>query len=219
MKLYWKSSTASKMKFGASGDRDIVHLAEAPVGAARHTPRVDLGRGRGGRAGIAVDLGLGASAGEGEGGGDPQGGGTARRAGQGELDGDGVVDALEERHGEVGQGGGADGVGQRAPGRHARVRGVHAQELVGVAEAGRLAVVLADLEEAGVARERARDVGCGRLAGADGHGGGRNLVLGLVQHHGVGAGLHGGRGEGAARACGGPVLCCRVVPVHDGSEG
>jgi len=94
---------------------------------------------------------------------------------------------------------------------------VHAQELVCVAEAGGLAVVGADLEEGfAVGRgDGAGDVGRETLAGGDGDGGGGEFEFGLVENHGVGAGFHGGRGEGPGGDGFGPVLGRGVEPVHD----
>lgn len=95
---------------------------------------------------------------------------------------------------------------------------MHAELLVGIAEAGRLAVVLANLPEGSTGSEGAGDVGSGSLAGRDGDGAGGNLELGLVEDHGVGAGLHQGGGEGTGGRGVGPVLGVGVVPVNNTLE-
>lgn len=93
---------------------------------------------------------------------------------------------------------------------------MHSELFVGVAEAGGLAVPVADLEErcAGGGGEGGGDVaGGGGAVGGDGDaGGGGDEELVLVEGLAVGAGLHGGGAEGAVAGGGGPVLRGGVVP-------
>lgn len=150
-----------------------------------------------------------------------------------ELDRDGAVDRLEDGHGEVGQRGAADGVGERAPAGHARVGRVHPQLVCCVAKAGGsrssvlldglklsdaemnlhlLAVPFADLEDGRAGRHRSRNVLGGCRAGRHGDRGRGNFVFALVVDHGIGSGFHGGRGEAAVGGRVGPVLRLIVVP-------
>lgn len=75
-----------------------------------------------------------------------------------------------------------------------------------------LAVPFADLEDGLAGRHGPGDVLGGRRAGRHGDRGRGNLVFALVVHHGIGSGLHGGRGEAAVRGRIGPVLRLIVVP-------
>ena len=143
------------------------------------------------------------------------------RGRQRELDGH-VVQALPDGHREVADGGGADGVGERAPRGHAAVGGVHAELIRSVAESGRLAVPVSDLEEG---RGRRRPGGsqvlrrrCSR--GDCDAGSGGDLELVLIDHPGVRSGLHGGRSVVVGRGVGiGPVLRGGVVEVNNDRVG
>lgn len=99
---------------------------------------------------------------------------------------------------------------------------MHPLLLVRVQEPGRLAVVVAELEDC-----RARvDEGCGcggdvcgcGCAGGYGYGGCRGEELVLVERLRVGSGDEGGGGEGARGAGLDPALVVVVVPVQDDGE-
>lgn len=158
-----ESDSVATTDQATGGDSKVIDLSKAAVRTTSHTTRINLSRGGRGRGREAVDDGAGSAAGEGQRGSDAESGSAGGlSSAEGDLDGERGVYALEESHGHVGEGAGADCVGRGTPGRHARVRGMHAEELVGVAEACGLTVVFADLEERGVGREVAGDVGgCG----------------------------------------------------------
>lgn len=206
----------------ASRDDSIVHLAETTVCTTSNTSRVDLG-GRSESLGeAAVDDDLGAAASKGQGGADTEGSLARDGRVQVELDGDGVVDGLEQGHGEVADGAGSNGVGQRAPAGHALVARVHAELVSSVAETLGLAVPVANAEDGSVLASGdvrvGSDGGGGGTAGRDAHALGSDLKLTLVEDHGVSAGNHERRGEVAVGSGVGPVLVVAVVPVDDALE-
>lgn len=180
----------------ARRDVERVDLTQTTVSATSNTARVDLRRCARSRRAIAVDLGLRPAAGERQGRADAESGRTSLRRGESELDRERSVDTLEEGHGNVRQGAGADGVGQRSPAAHAAVRWVHALDLVGVAEAKRLAVPITNRPDGRGEREGRRNVLGDSRARRDGDRVSRDLELILVEDLGVGARLHGRRGEG-----------------------
>lgn len=92
---------------------------------------------------------------------------------------------------------------------------MHALDLVGVAEAGGLAVNVADAPDGVAGSLGGGDVLGGGGATGDSDAAGGDLELGLVEDHGVSAGLHERRGEGAVGVGVGPVLRGRVVPVDN----
>lgn len=192
----------------------------ATVGAARDTTRVNLGGSIEGL-GEATNLDLRAATSKGQSGTDTQRSLRGNGRVEVELDGDGAVDRLEESHGEVTDLARADGVGDGTPAGHTVIAGVHAELVLGVEEAGGLAVPVANLEDSGALA--GEDGGGGGDGGAGGAAGrdldllGGDLELALVEDHGVGARGHVGRGEGAAGSLG-PVLEVIVVPVYDGLE-
>lgn len=130
----------------------------------------------------------------------------------------GAADLGEERHGEIARRRTAHRI--RAPPRsHSRIIRMHALDLIPVLQLHRAPVKLPDPPHDRRVRLLGRDVLRRAAPRFDLNGVLGDLVLALVELHGVGAGLHQRRLESTAAAAGfSPVLRFVVVPVDDGLE-